>query len=149
MSTMSTPPLITYSKFQIRSFVVSLHVAISKEPSFASYVSIFDRPILSWLIEFVPFDNFGVSTPLHICPVFSLTLWTTNVSFLTLTLGSFWVVSVVLSNLKTSISIVLRCPRNGRLVAWGFLRCPGFRQLHSFNLHKSTYLINESDCYNW
>src|SRR6218665_1812821 len=30
----------------------------------------------------------------------------------------------------------------------GFLRCPGFRKIFFLNLHKCTYLVNESDCSN-
>src|SRR6218665_1021564 len=30
----------------------------------------------------------------------------------------------------------------------GFMRCPGFKKIVLLNLHKCTYLVNESDCSN-
>ena len=44
--------------------------------------------------------------------------------------------------------IVLRCPSHGRLVVWGFYDAQVLDN-YIFNLHKCTYLINESDCSNY
>jgi len=33
----------------------------------------------------------------------------------------------------------------GTCTTW-FLRCPGLRKFYFLNLHKCTYLVNESDC---
>jgi len=91
-------PLKTYSKFQIHIFCVFARNDIS-----GHLVQL--RIELSWLFDFFIFDYFGVSTRLWICPIFSLTLWTTNVRFWTLTLCPLLVVFMILSNLKKSIEL--------------------------------------------